>query len=388
MTVESDESPHPQGRPPSVPVDTPLAKPVQDLLARLELGSLSDSEVFSYPGRNDNWAGVTDTGEPVFVKRLKGFPGETLKRYRRLMTFEEVARRANTEIARPAFLGGDDEERILVYEMLSGTRSGSELAAADEFTAELSERAGRTLAELHRLPVRPQDFPESDPHPYPPVEDLRALPLPLYVGATAAFVQAWGLLQRDPGLLAALERMRAAEVRAPRAPVHGDLRLDQYLIEEPATAQGRSDSAGRGRLLVNDWEEFRLGDPARDVGAYVGEWLHRAVLRIPSQEKDDGFAQPLTHREVVERGDAELRRARPLVRAFVAGYRAAGGPWDEDTPVRATGYAGWHLIDRLIASTRENGRLSAIVRAAAGIGRTALLDPRDSVSAVGLGEAA
>lgn len=348
---------------------------VEQLLVQLHLGSLNASEVFSYPGRNDNWSGVTDTGNAVFVKRLKGNPKESLKRYRRLMSFERLMNRGQSPFPRPEFLGGDEEQRLLVFGMLDDIRSGSELAAEEEFTESTSAEAGRTVAALHRLPYLPEDFPEPDPHPYPPVEDLRALPLEHYVTATGAFIQGWGLLQRDAALLDGLERLRETEAEAVRVPIHGDLRLDQFLATDTA-------------LYVNDWEEFRLGDPARDVGAYVGEWLHRAVLRIPSQEADDAFSATLTHEEVVARGSEELNRVLPLIAAFHRGYREGGGPDDDGLLVRATSYAGWHLIDRLIASTRESGRLSAIVRAAAGIGRTALLDPRSFVSTVGLGEAA
>lgn len=365
---------YPQSRSSASVVDGPVDASVEQLLRRLGLGSLSASEVYSYPGRNDNWSGVTDTGEPVFVKRLKGSPEESLKRYRRIMSFELLANGGARPFPRPEFLGGDEEQRLLVFRMLDGIRSGSELATDEEFTESMSAQAGRTVAALHRLPFRAEDFPEPDPHPYPPVEDLRSLPLELYVHATGAFVQAWGMLQRDAALLGELERLRAAEAGVACVPVHGDLRLDQFLLTDTA-------------LHLNDWEEFRLGDPARDVGAYAGEWLHRAVLRIPAQETDDAFSAVLTHEEVVARGSEELTRVLPLISAFHRGYREGGGPDDDGLVVRATSYAGWHLIDRLIASTRESGRLSAIVRAAAGIGRTALLDPRSFVSTVGLGEA-
>ncbi|NUP24699.1 MAG: aminoglycoside phosphotransferase family protein [Streptomyces sp.] len=348
---------------------------VEQLLEQLGLGSLSASEIYSYPGRNENWSGITNTGNSVFVKQLKGSPEESLKRYRRVLLFERLARGGAHPFPRPEFLGGDEERRLLVFRMLDDIRSGSELAGDQEFTESMSARAGRTLAALHRLPHRPGDFPDSDPHPFPPVEDLRSLPLENYLNATGAFVQAWGLLQRDAPLVGELERLRATEAGVAGVPIHGDLRLDQFLITDSA-------------FYVNDWEEFRLGDPARDVGAYVGEWLHRAVLRIPSQETDDAFSAVLTHEEVVARGSEELVRVLPLIAAFHRGYREGGGPDDDGLVVRATSYAGWHLIDRLIASTRESGRLSAIVRASAGIGRTALLDPRSFVSAVGLGEAA
>ncbi|WTK98850.1 aminoglycoside phosphotransferase family protein [Streptomyces sp. NBC_01508] len=196
---------------------------------------------------------------------------------------------------RPEFLDGDEERRLLVFGMLDGVRSGSELAAEEEFTEAMSAQAGRTMAALHQLPFQSADFPGPDPHPYPPVEDLRSLPLEHYVNATGAFIQGWGLLQRDAALPDGLERLRAAEADAARVPIHGDLRPDQFLLTESA-------------LYVNDWEEFRLGDPARDVGAYVGEWLHRAVPRIPAQETDDAFSATLTHEEVVARG----RPAGPL----------------------------------------------------------------------------
>lgn len=365
---------HPQVRSSASAVDSPVSASVEQLLSQLELGSLSASDVYSYPGRNENWSGITDTGDSVFVKQLRGSPEESLKRYRRVLAFERLVKDGARPFPRPEFLGGDEERRLLVFRMLDDVRSGSELAADQEFTESMSAEAGRTLAALHRLPFRAEDFPDPDPHPYPPVEDLRSLPLESYVKATGAFVQAWALLQRDAALLEELERLRATEAGVARVPVHGDLRLDQFLLTDTA-------------FYVNDWEEFRLGDPARDVGAYVGEWLHRAVLRIPGQETDDAFSPALTHEDVVARGSEELARVLPLISAFHRGYREGGGPDDDGLVVRATSYAGWHLIDRLIASTRESGRLSAIVRAAAGIGRTALLDPRSFVSTVGLGEA-
>lgn len=380
---------YPQVRSSASAVDSPVSASVEQLLSQLGLGSLSASEVYSYPGRNENWSGITDTGNSVFVKQLRGSPGESLKRYQRVLAFERLVKGGVQAVPRPEFLGGDEEQRLLVFRMLDDIRSGSELAADEEFTESMSAEAGRALAALHRLPFRAEDFPGPDPHPFPPVEDLRSLPLEIYVNATGAFVQAWALLQRDGALLEALERLRAAEAGVARVPVHGDLRLDQFLVSGTAfTGTALTDRAFTDTpFYVNDWEEFRLGDPARDVGAYVGEWLHRAVLRIPGQETDDAFSPVLTHEDVVARGSEELARVLPLISGFHRGYREGGGPDDDGLVVRATSYAGWHLIDRLIASTRESGRLSAIVRAAAGIGRTALLDPRSFVSTVGLGEA-
>lgn len=352
----------------------PVTDVVEELLEQLGLGSLSAAEVYTFPGRNENWCGRTDTGESVFVKQLTGAPEETLKRYRRMLAFERLARDGDRSFRSPELLGGSEAQRLLVFRMLDDVRPGSELAVAEEFTEPMSAAAGRMLAALHRLPYRDDDFPESDPHPFPPIEDLRSLPMEYYLNASGAFVQAWGLLQRDSVLCAELERLQAGEAGVAHVPVHGDLRLDQLLFTGTV-------------LYVNDWEEFRLGDPARDIGAYAGEWLHRAVQRIPVAEQKEAFAAVLTHEEVLTRGDAELSRVLPLITEFRRGYREGGGRVDDELLVRATAYAGWHLVERLIASTKESSRLSAISRAAAGIGRNVIMDPRSFVSTVGLGDA-
>lgn len=350
---------------------------MEDLLSWLSLGSLGAAEVFSFPGRNDNWSGVTDGGHAVFVKRLSGRTPESLARFRRVLAFERLAQ----GIPHPRLIGADEESRLLVFEFIEGGGSGNELAADDAFTPVLSRQVGEVLARLHDLdPAQGADAAEvtdvlDDPHSLPPVAELEALPLRAYLSATGASLQAWGLLQRDAPLVDALRALRDSEARAPRAPGHGDFRLDQLLV-------------GDGTVHVTDWEEFRLMDPARDVGAWAGEWLYRAVLRIPvTGGEDDGrFGPTLSHEEILARGQDEIARVLPLVGAFWDGYRAHRRAPDPALAVRATAYAGWHLIDRLLASTRESARLSAIVRAAAGIGRTALLDPERFTSAVGLGE--
>ncbi|NBE94816.1 hypothetical protein FE391_13480 [Nonomuraea sp. KC401] len=68
-------------------------------------------------------------------------------------------------------------------------------------------------------------------------------------------------------------------------------------------------------------------------------------------------------------------------------YRdSVAGP-DEGLAERATAYAGRHLLDRLPATAGTQTRLRAIDLAAAGIGRTALLNPGKFTGTLGLGPA-
>jgi hypothetical protein len=140
-----------------------------------------------------------------------------------------------------------------------------------------------------------------------------------------------------------------------------------------------------GVTYLNDWEEFRLGDPARDVGGFAGEWLYRAVLGLPP-ETDDRLTPVVeaTDAEIVERGVRELTRLRPRIRSFWSGYRTARPTVDPELAERATAFAGWHLLDRLFAVAVERPRLLAVQRAAAGVGRTALLAPDRFTTTLGL----
>ncbi|ARP73116.1 hypothetical protein LK07_28770 [Streptomyces pluripotens] len=356
------------------PADLSDFPAIPALLHRLDLGDFTEEALHAFPGRNDNWAGTTTRGRAVFVKHIGGQDEESLRRFRRVLAFERAASACDGEpIPRPRLIGSDEAARLFAFELVADSASGSDLASRDEFDAALAHEAGRIVGALHAL--RPDDGTpiENAPAPLPPLGHLCALPWAAYTRATAGALEAWRLLQGDRVLHQALHDLRAAESRALRTPVHGDLRLDQFL-----TAPGSP-------MLLTDWEEFRHADPARDLGAFAGDWLYRAVLKVPA-----GLSQvpgvPVSHEEVIATGTAELARVTPLIGAFHRGYgrlRPDAVAQDPGLLARATAFAGWHLLDRLLASAEHSARLSAAERAAAGIGRTALISPDAFVPVLG-----
>ncbi|MGW3950384.1 class V lanthionine synthetase subunit LxmK [Streptomyces sp. NPDC004752] len=355
-----------------LPTDPSGTPSVDRLLLRLGMGRLLDEGLTAHPGRNDNWAGLTERGQAVFVKRIGGTPAESLRRFHRVLAFERAATAAAHPIRAPRLLGSDEDARLLVFELVEEARTGSDLAAEDAFDEELSRRAGRTLAALHVL--RPNGELPGSPPSVPSASWFDALPWPVFAAASAGTLEAWRLLQGDGALHGALRELWAGQEGAPSTPVHGDVRLDQFLFG--------SDDA----LMLTDWEEFGLGEPARDLGAFAGDLLYRAVLKVPSG-LDHGSGGPAPHDQVVRAGVAELDRMAPLVAAFWSGYTTLRPEAASDPRLleRATAFAGWHLLDRLLASARMQSRLTAAERAAAGIGRTALLTPQAFVTVLGWG---
>ncbi|MFW6723039.1 hypothetical protein ACHZ98_23310 [Streptomyces sp. MAR4 CNY-716] len=194
------------------------------------------------------------------------------------------------------------------------------------------------------------------------------------------------MLQPDTSLAGALRDLRTQERPAPKTAAHGDLRLDQFLHAD-------------GRLYFCDWEEFRMADPARDVGGFAGEWLYRAVLGVQGQEDPGADGHPgsdpdstwsgprhLSHQEVVARGVRELNRLRTRTAAFWDGHRSTRTAADPGLAVRAAAFAGWHLIDRMLAAAEARPAVTAVDRAAARIGRSAVLRPGKFAAVLGLEE--
>lgn len=364
---------------------------VDDFLAVNRLGRVRPETVKEQNGRNANFLVVTSTGAPLFVKTIRDNSAQSRERFAACTAFETLRRDDATirsELGTAALLAADVEHGFLAYEAVTGASSLAELAREEKeatdpvppSVADYAPACGQILAAVHALDV--ERVPErTEPPHMPPVAFLDALPWELYRQASAPVLRVWHRLQHDEKVAAALHRLRADEVATTPTAIHGDFRLDQLLV-------GHEEA-----LCLVDTEEFRRGDPARDVGAMVGEWLHRAALDIVgdrpgTSETDAGSAVAdleLDHDDVLASGAAALENRRPVITRFWEAYWAERG--EDATPefVRRTArFAGWHMFDRLVATAENVPRISAVHWAAAGIGRQALLNPDDAAPALGL----
>jgi predicted trehalose synthase len=347
---------------------------VEDLLVHMGLGSLAGQpDVRKLPGRNQNWIGTTDTGRRVFVKKLDGSPPSSAARVRQCMAFDRILRNdKSTELRSPQLLAADAEAGVLVFARVDEARTAAELTREEQLTSDLAYALGRTVGLLHNLPVAelPQDEEIS---PLLPTEELlEAIPATLFEASSAAELQAWSLMQNDAELADALRRLLSREQLAERVAAHCDLRLDQFLISD-------------GTVHLTDFEEFRAGDAARDLGGVVGDLLHRALLDAATGDRQG--EEPPSRARMLAQLTEGIRKVRPQITAFWNGYRDTRPSGDDDLAERVTAFVGWHLLDRLLAGARTAPRLAALPRAMAGIGRKALLTPAAFQSTLGLTEA-
>ncbi|CAL9327093.1 class V lanthionine synthetase subunit LxmK [Streptomyces sp. SudanB182_2057] len=345
---------------------------VDELLGRLGLGGFERDSVTSRPGRNEAWLGRTTNGARVFVKHLRGGTDDTGARLRRLLDFQEFADRIPAgELRYPRLLGHDEPARLVVFEAVDDASSGAKLMVDETFDDVLAHTAGRAVGQLHASGHDGMKLHRGVP-PLPSRELLRGISQSLFEQSSFGQLSVFSLMQRDGELAQGIDSLLILEQKAEKVPSHCDLRVDQFLI--------RGDD-----LFIADWEEFRLADAARDIGSFAGEWLYRSVLDIMTHRGDEGLVDfELSHDLIVSRGAEKLERLRPRIENFCRGYREVHPHTDPELWERATAFAGWHALDRLIAGAVRSARLSGIERAAAGVGRNALLHPAKFAPALGM----
>ncbi|MFD0007866.1 class V lanthionine synthetase subunit LxmK [Streptomyces sp. NPDC127178] len=345
-----------------LPVDLESVPEVCRAVAGHGLGSLLPETVRSFHGRNDNWSGRTTTGAQIFVKRIQG--PDAQQRLHRTVLFEELHRAGRAPVPAPRCLGWDEPSAIVIYEQLDGARNAAELADDATFTEELAREAGDAVGRLHGMRVDRRALHEPR-EPWPLIDSRQAVSAAAYAEASGALLELWGLFQRDSILAAAVDGLRRRTDQAPLTPVHGDLRLDQFLCSK------------NGVRMV-DWEEFGCADPAQDIGSFVGEWIYRAISAGATDS-------PADSEMLMKSWGRELDLRMPFIRAFWAGYVGSQPVTDPELGERTAGYTGWHLLDRVMAGCLERSQLTALQRAQIGIARTLLLDSGQFSKLTGIG---
>lgn len=351
--------------PPFNGTHTPDLATVNAFLDRLGLGRLGQEDVATHPGRHKKCSGTTSTGRGVFVKQLNARLGCPAPGLGRVASFERME---VPGLRTPRLLGVAEEHNLLAFDLIADAEPADELARESRFPTGLARQLGEVIGRLHNAPP-PDGEPrvETAPPLYPPLGPLEGLPLHQYQHASAALLQGWRLLQQDEEAKTALRELRHAEEAAPRVPAHCDFRLDQVLVLD-------------GAPHIIDWEEFRLADPARDVGMFVGEWLYLATDRAArvlntGHAGQSKSAVSASRDEVMAQAVIELEAVAPRVREFWAGYRSERPRIDPDLPRRAVSFAGWHLYDRMFSVVANLAILSMTHYVANGIGRKALMAP-------------
>ncbi|WP_394621490.1 class V lanthionine synthetase subunit LxmK [Lentzea sp. JNUCC 0626] len=338
---------------------------IDAVLDDLGLGRLDWATATPMSGRNDNWVGDTAGGRRVFVKRLVGTAAETTHGFRRTEAFYRTERPG--ALRTTTLIGQDERVGVQVFDCLPHARTGQQVVADKDFGHVLAAEAGTTLGALHSAGSGPLAELEPSLPALPEHNPLQGLTEDLFYDSSLAQLEAWRMVQQDTVITGALDGLGHNAIRVP---IHGDVRLDQFLVS-------------RDRLYLTDWEMFQLSDPARDVGAFVGEWLYHSVVDL-LRERMRAAGRLLPPPTVVLAPDRPpWREARPAIASFWQAYRAIQ-PLASDIAERTPLHVAWHLVGRMLIDAQPRTRLDGTALTLFRMARTILLRPHHFVSVLGL----
>jgi thiamine kinase-like enzyme len=318
-------------------------------------------------GRNISGT-VHFTDTTIFVKNIRGMDGHG--RFDRSRAFDTCGIKPSSPFNTPKLLHADRDSLTVIHEFIDDADSLGESFLSGEVTDGRLADIAATLAAFHCSYPKDVEQAQRTPPPIPPW-GRNAVHIEVVEGATSGYLDVWRIIQGDNELRVALQRLVTGEYD-PR-PIHGDLRMDQFL-------------AAGSTIWMIDWEEFRLGDPARDIGSLAGELLYSRMRRLT--ERTDNSSAPLTESDILRNGAELIDLAKKDISLLWKSYVHNTTTMDEHLATRSAKYIGWQLFDRALATGSYFGRISASDRAIAGIGRSLILHGAAYLSVVGLGEEA
>lgn len=215
----------------------------------------------------------------------------------------------------------------------------------------LARQIGRALGWLHRARLPEVDL-GSAPRDGDFAELFTYLRPEVYANLSQGGIELIGSVQRHRQAAAALAAIAQAERHpADRRPLHGDVK-PANILRLPGP---------RPRLVFVDWERAVPGDPARDLGTLLSEYLPGWLAPEPG-------VRPL-------RGESLRKFAAALLEA----YRSERGPEDRPPPdfdLRVIRWAGLGMLLQVYGATHYEGTYDARARRLAACAADLLGQPR------------
>lgn len=336
------------------------------------------TDVAFQTGRNFSALIELKDGSKLYAKQLRGMFSDL--RLKRTLQFDSWFRKQSVGFSSPNLLGSDSEQRTVVFEYQSSEKMLENEIRDLTVDFPTLENVARALVEFHLIPVTdPSTLDQSLPE-FPP-RGLAVMSLDYLDNSTMGELDLWRLVQADAALQEALTNLQKESTFS--TPIHGDFRPDQILISDHG-------------ISIIDWEEFRFGEPARDLGTFLGEIFFHGMRTLASGLPSSDESP--TEEDIVVRGEELLTTVRPFISAFWTAYQNHGTEIVKERgkhshlstnqlrelATRTVGYMGWHLFDRSLVASAVAGRLSAHDRALNGIGRNLIINRKDFVDTVGL----
>lgn len=330
-----------------------------------ELGIDDNCDISPQLGRNYSAIVRPQDADPFFIKVITGI--EATERFDRSVSFSYAKGRPEV-VKTPALLAANREACTVVYEVVDAATKMSTVVTDPDVEQATWRAIGAEIAALHSWKPQDSEALDSSQPALPPSGD-QAFSLDFYESASAGQIELFAILQTDKMLRNAIVSLLDQPFDA--SPIHGDLRTDQILLEN-------------GKCWMIDWEDFRFGDPARDLGSILGEVFFHHMRPLFKMASEQGAITP----ESMQRaGGILIDNVRPAFAELWKGYLGATTFTQDSLDGlldRTVGYVGWQAFDRSLSIGGFVGQISGFEKALIGMGRQMLIHRGAYASVLGL----
>jgi hypothetical protein len=227
----------------------------------------------------------------------------------------------------------DDENEIIVYRFFESYQDlGDFYSESQLYPAAVAAAMGVALASMHQATFQRTDYLlELDPHSSSPeprqlhrlncCQEVSHLTPSIFRRVSVDGVKFYQLCQRSQDLSQAISQLEATTQRC--CLIHADLKFNNILLHDgwrkwrrqvlPGSTSSLLLADDQSVVRLIDWEQWKWGDPAFDIGALVAEYL-RAWLKSLMLSRDIDLAVALKLAAV------PLETVQPSIQAFLQAY--------------------------------------------------------------------
>lgn len=313
-------------------------------------------------GRNNSQLITDSRGKKYIRKYLVGNLSDVKRRLGNIEKFENI-RTTLPDLNSPRLSGLDKSNNFVEHEWISEGVGLNELLEEDvDRFKKYIDSSMAAIAQVNNIVFENKQANLEIGHTSP----LIALSTDEFSKSTGAELELFALLQRDKLLIDSLKVHSSNAVLGYR---HGDLRLDQLLIDP------------NGKLYIIDFEEFSLGDVHTDLAGFIGSIVFKALLDTFSKAESEVNTSEEIDNYFVHKGNENLSNMKPLIVEAIDRYT-----YYSDKSINLELLAvnvGWFIIERIISRSKFTYRLSNVDKAIAGVGRQSIVNPKLLVQLLG-----
>ncbi|TPR12310.1 phosphotransferase [Apilactobacillus timberlakei] len=296
----------------------------------------------------------------LLVKKLVGEHEDKIRRINNIRNWDNILLHEN--IRSPKLVNIDLDKYVVKHKYIDDSVSldsilNSNLIKNKDFIYE----AMLILSKIHSINIDDVDINQSNTktnHKSP----LETMNVNDYKNCSGGELELFSMLQHDLPLLKKLSMDYEYDI----APIHGDIRLDQFLIDNCQ------------KLWIIDFEEFCYGDITKDIAGIIGSLIFNSLLGVFSKSIPDLFNKDDINDDFLKRGSEELDKLTPILKKAIDIYERK-----RNTKINIKTLSinvGWFLLERVISRSKLTFKLSEIDKAIAGIGRQSIIYPETFIS--------